>query len=68
MLVQVETGVSSGVFTVRGVQFNSTSEPNMSFPFASDILVAAGVRVQVIMSNVDKSSMDLYSTVQGFEV
>lgn len=68
MLVQVETGVATGVFTSYFVKFNSTAETNMSIILQDDILVAAGVRVRVVMTNLDKAAQDLYSTISGFEV
>lgn len=66
--VQVETGVASGVFTSKFVQFNSTANPNMSVHLASPISVAAGVRVRVIETNKDNQAQDLYSTISGQEV
>lgn len=68
MVLSVETGVGTGVFTIKVAQFNSTATPNMSVRLASDILVAAGVRVRVAMSNRDLLPEDLYSTIIGFEV
>lgn len=68
MVVAVETAVASGIFTTKFVQFNSTPETNMSIRLQSDILVAAGVRVRVTMSNRDLLAQDLYSTISGYEV
>lgn len=65
--VQIETGVATGVFTTRFVQFNSTSETNMSIHLESPISVAAGVRVRVIRTNRDLLPQDLYSTISGQE-
>lgn len=65
--VQVETGVATGTFTTRFVQFNSTSETNMSIHLESPIIVAAGVRVRVIRTNRDLLPQDLYSTISGQE-
>lgn len=67
MVLQVETGVASGVFTTKGAQFNSTATADMSFYIPSPIVVAAGVRVRVIMSNRDLLSEDLYSSIIGSE-
>lgn len=66
--VQVETGVATGVFNSRFVQFNSTSTPNMSVNLKDPISVAAGVRVRVIRTNRDNQSQDVYSTISGYEV
>lgn len=66
--VQVETGVATGVFNTKFVQFNSTSAPNMSIHITPVIPVAAGVRVRIIRTNKDLLPQDLYSTVGGQEV
>lgn len=66
--VQVETGVATGTFQTRFVQFNSTAETNMSIQLKSPISVAAGVRVRVIRTNRDLLPQDLYSTISGQEV
>jgi len=68
MDIQVETGVATGVFTTKWSQFNSTATPNMSIKLDNDILVAAGVRVRIVMTNKDNQPQDLYSTISGFEV
>lgn len=67
MVLQVETGVASGVFTTKGAQFNSTATSDMEFYLPSPVVVAAGVRVRVIMSNRDLLSQDLYSSIIGSE-
>jgi hypothetical protein len=66
--VQIETGVATGVFNNRFVQFNSTANTNMSVHLEAPISVAAGVRVRVIRTNRDNQAQDLYSTISGFEV
>ncbi len=66
--VKVETGVASGVFNTRFVQFNSTADPSMSLHLDNDISVAAGVRVRLVLTNKDNQAQDLYSTISGFEV
>lgn len=66
--VQIESGVATGVFATRFVQFNSTASPNMSIKLEDPISVAAGVRVRVIMSNRENQSQDLYSTICGYEI
>lgn len=68
MEVSVETGVASGVYNTKFVQFNSTAETNMSIHLAAPITVAAGVRVRVILLNRDNQPQDLYSTISGVEV
>lgn len=68
MLVSVETGVASGTFTTKYVQFNSTANTNMDITLADAITVAAGVRVRVTMTNRDLLAQDLYSTICGHEI
>ena len=68
MTISIETGVATGVFTNKFFHFNSTAETNMSVILSADILVAAGVRVRVVMQNRDLASEDIYSTICGYEV
>lgn len=67
MEIFIETGVATGVFVSKWVKFNSVSSPSMSVVLSAPITVAAGVRVRVAMSNLDKQAQDLYSTVSGHE-
>lgn len=66
--IQVETGVATGIFNSKFVGFNSTSTPNIDITVVSAEQVAAGVRIRVIRTNLDKQPMDLYSTIEGTEV
>jgi hypothetical protein len=50
------------------VLFNSTSSPNVNYVFANPQAVASTVAVALIVSNLDKQAMDLYSTIEGVEV
>jgi hypothetical protein len=68
MMLQIETGVATGVFTTKSVQFNSTATPNMTFPLPAPLLVAAGVRVRVVMTNRENQADSVYSTINGFEI
>jgi hypothetical protein len=65
--VEIETGVATGIFTSKFVQFNSTATPNMQVSLPDPISVAAGVRVRVVRTNNDNQSQDLYSTISGQE-
>lgn len=67
MLLSVETGVATSVFTSKATQFNSSASPNMTLLLSEPITVAAGVRVRVTMTNRDNQAMDLYSTILGSE-
>jgi len=66
--IKIETAVASGVYTTKYVGFNSTANPNIDVPVKENITVAAGVRVRVIRSNLDKQSQDLYTTIGGHEI
>lgn len=66
--VQIESGVATGTFATRFVQFNSTSNPNLSIKVGPVISVAAGVRVRIIRTNKDLLAQDVYSTIMGQEV
>lgn len=66
--VQVETGVASGTFNTKFVQFNTAADPNMTIQLKSPISVAAGVRVRIIRTNRDLLPQDLYSTICGQEI
>lgn len=68
MLLQIETGVATGVFTPYFAQFNSTGTPNMTLKLSNARSVAAGVRVRVTMTNRDLVAQDLYSTICGTEM
>ena len=46
------------------VGFNSTANPNISFRFEKG-LNASGVNIEIIKTNLDKQSQDLYSTIVG---
>lgn len=68
MEVEIETGVATGTFLTRWVQFNSTGTPNMTIHIDNPIAVAAGVRVRVVMKNNDLLAQDMYSTISGYEL
>lgn len=68
MLLQIETGVATGVFTPKFAQFNSTATSDMQLTLTQSIIVAAGVRVRVTMTNRDNQAQDLYSTICGTEI
>jgi hypothetical protein len=68
MEVKVETGVATSTYNTIFVKFNSTADTNFSIHLDDDISVAAGVRVRVVMTNLDKQAQDLYSTISGYEM
>lgn len=68
IVVSIETGVATGVFTPKFAGFNSTANPNIELPIGENISVAAGVRVRVARTNLDNQAQDLYSTISGHEI
>jgi phage baseplate assembly protein gpV len=52
--------------TTRFVQFNSTSNPNMSIQLSQPILATSGQTVTVIRTNRENQSQDVYSTISGY--
>jgi hypothetical protein len=65
--VQYETAAGSGIFNSFWVGFNSTSTPNIPIPVPSDKTQIAGAKIQIIRTNLDKASQDVYSTISGNE-
>jgi hypothetical protein len=68
MILSIETGVATGVFNIKFVQYNSTADADMSLELMTPILVAAGVRVRCNMTNKDLAAEDLHSTICGYEI
>lgn len=66
--LQIETGVGAGTFDTIGVQFNSTSNPNVKFELRKPTAVAAGVIIRVVKTNLDNQAQSIYSTINGVEV
>lgn len=64
--VVLKTGLAGA--TTQGTYFNSTSAPNVLVEFPSPIEVVAGHKIQIIITNRDNSSSDLYATINGQEV
>lgn len=68
IVVALETGVATGVFTTKWVKFNSTAAPNIELEISEAPAIAAGVRVRVTLTNKDLQPMDVYSTISGHEI
>jgi hypothetical protein len=66
--VKIETGVATGIFATKAVQFNSTANPNCPFSIVENITVLAGVKVRVTLTNLDNQPQNLYSTISGHEI
>lgn len=67
-MLQVETGVATGVYTTKFTKLNSTAEPNVTFDVKELITVAAGVKVRVVRISRDNQASDMYSTISGHEI
>lgn len=67
-IIQIETASGSGTFNIVAALFNSTATPNSLFTFPTPRLVPTGARIQVIMTNLDLTAQDLYSTVSGYQI
>jgi hypothetical protein len=61
---KIKTVVQLGSTTIM-VGFNSTSSPNIDMTIVASPTIAAAGTVNVIISNLDKSPMDVYATIEG---
>jgi len=64
--VQLETAAASGVFNTKFVVFSS-ADAQISQAVFSNITQVASAKVRIIRTNLDKSAMDVYSTIEGSE-
>lgn len=69
--IEVQVSTNGTVFVSKFVAFNSTSTPNIDIYLGqftlSDVNVT-GAKLRIIRTNLDKSAMDVYSTISGVEV
>ena len=65
MKVDVWAG-PAGTTLQKAVGFNSTSNPNVDMVFENEIPVASGHIVEVVRTNLDKASMNMYSYINGY--
>jgi hypothetical protein len=68
VVVQYETAAASGTFNTKFVGFNSTANPNVDITIVSPFTQVTGAKIRVIITNLDKSAEDVYSTIEGTEV
>jgi hypothetical protein len=61
----IETGVGTDTFISKGVLFNSTAMPNANLELKRAIKIATGVKVKIVMTNLDNQSQALYSFMNG---
>jgi len=65
--VKVETGVAAGTYNTKAVRFNSTANPLADTLLSVPLVVLAGVKVRITLTNLDNQAQDLYSTIIGTE-
>jgi hypothetical protein len=63
----VETGVATGIFTLKDVMYGTAACPNDDNAFKRAIKVAGGVQVKITRYNMDNQSMGLNSFINGLE-
>lgn len=67
-ILQVESGVGTGVFNDIDVMFTSSSNPTMERKFKRHIKVPAGAIVRVVRINLEDDAQGMYSIINGLEV
>ena len=67
-VLQRETGVGADTYDTFAVRFNSTSQPNCDIDLGTKLEVDAGVKVRLILTNLDNQPQNIYSTLIGVEV
>lgn len=69
MKVELQAGPVAGL-TTRGVWFTSTANPSMNVVFGQPIEVnsASTGTIRLIRTNLESSSMDVYSCINGAEI
>jgi hypothetical protein len=65
--VQYETAAASGTFNTFWVGFNSTATPNILIPVPNEKTQVTGARIRMVVTNLDTSAQDLYTTLSGTE-
>jgi hypothetical protein len=65
--VEIKYGVIASEVT-KVVLFNSTANPNVEYAFGAPQALAAGGDVLVIVTNLDKQTESVYSTIEGYEI
>jgi hypothetical protein len=63
--VEYETASGSGIFNTFWVGFNSTANPDILIPTPTNKIQVTGARIRIVLTNLDKAAMDVYSTLSG---
>jgi hypothetical protein len=66
-ILQVETGVATGIFTDKDYLYNSTGTKSLDRSFKRAIKVAAGVKVRIVFENWENQSQTLQGFINGLE-
>ena len=70
MKIEVRVSPDGSTYSTLWVGFSSTANPNISIDLNELVFLESGVgsTIEVIRTNFDKQSMDVYSTISGTEV
>lgn len=70
MKIEVQVSPDGSAFSTLWVGFNSTADSNITIDMDEMVFLesGAGSKIRVIRTNMDKKSMDVYSTISGTEV
>tara|TARA_R110000868_G_C10972548_1_gene770424 strand:- start:16882 stop:17475 length:594 start_codon:yes stop_codon:yes gene_type:complete len=66
--LQVETAVGSDTYSTIMKKFNSVANPNVTFSKKSPSVIASGITIRIIKTNLDNQATDLYTSINGVEV
>jgi hypothetical protein len=65
--LQVETGVSTGLYNTYFTGFGTASGSNVNLTLQNALPVTAGIIIQVAFTNNDQINLNAYATVCGYE-
>jgi hypothetical protein len=65
--VEYETAAGSGIFNTFWIGFNSTAETNILIPCPTGKTQVTGAKIRLVVTNLDKAAMDVYSTLSGVQ-
>ena len=70
MKIEVRVSPDGTAFSTLWVGFNSTADPNITIDMDEMVFLESGTgsKIRIIRTNMDKKSMDVYSTISGTEV
>lgn len=70
MKIEVRVSPDGSTYSTLWVGFNSTANPNITIDMDEMVFLESGTgsTIEIIRTNLDKKSMDVYSTISGTEV